>query len=92
MRHIIPSQMNAIDITRPGGPEVLQVASHATPQPGPREVLVQVHAAGVNGPDLLQRKGLYDPPAGAPAIQAWRSPARWWPSASTSVTLPSAMP
>lgn len=68
MRHIIPSQMSAIDITRPGGPEVLQVASHATPQPGPREVLVQVHAAGVNGPDLLQRKGLYDPPAGAPAI------------------------
>ncbi len=67
MRHI-PTHMTAIDITRPGGPEVLQAATHATPRPGPREVLIQVHAAGVNGPDLLQRKGLYDPPAGAPDI------------------------
>lgn len=68
MRHIIPPQMMAIDITQPGGPDVLQPATHATPQPGPRELLIQVHAAGVNGPDLLQRKGLYDPPAGAPDI------------------------
>nr|WP_225923010.1 NAD(P)H-quinone oxidoreductase [Pseudomonas xantholysinigenes] len=68
MRHTVPSHMTAIDITQPGGPEVLQAASHATPQPGPRELLIQVHAAGVNGPDLLQRKGLYDPPAGAPDI------------------------
>lgn len=68
MRHIVPSHMTAIDITQAGAPEVLQAARHTTPQPGPREVLIQVHAAGVNGPDLLQRKGLYDPPAGAPDI------------------------
>lgn len=68
MRHILPSQMTAIDITQPGGPQVLQPALRDTPRPGPREVLIEVHAAGVNGPDLLQRKGLYDPPAGASDI------------------------
>ncbi|CAK15645.1 putative Zinc-dependent dehydrogenase [Pseudomonas entomophila L48] len=68
MRHIIPSHMTAIDITQPGGPEVLLPTTRDTPRPGPREVLVQVHAAGVNGPDLLQRKGLYAPPPGASDI------------------------
>lgn len=68
MRHIIPSRMIAIDIPHPGGPEVLQPTPRDTPRPGPREVLVQVHAAGVNGPDLLQRKGLYAPPPGASDI------------------------
>lgn len=68
MRHILPSQMTAIDITQPGGPHVLQPTTLDTPRPGPREVLIEVHAAGVNGPDLLQRKGLYDPPAGASDI------------------------
>ncbi|MFJ3448568.1 NAD(P)H-quinone oxidoreductase [Pseudomonas sichuanensis] len=60
--------MTAIEITQPGGPQVLQPATRDTPRPGPREVLIEVHAAGVNGPDLLQRKGLYDPPAGASDI------------------------
>ncbi|MCG8291410.1 NAD(P)H-quinone oxidoreductase [Pseudomonas entomophila] len=60
--------MTAIDITQHGGPEVLQATTRETPRPGPREVLVQVHAAGVNGPDLLQRKGLYAPPPGASDI------------------------
>ncbi|WP_248921136.1 NAD(P)H-quinone oxidoreductase [Pseudomonas entomophila] len=60
--------MTAIDITQPGGPQVLQPTTRETPRPGPREVLVQVHAAGVNGPDLLQRKGLYAPPPGASDI------------------------
>ncbi len=68
MRHIIPSHMTAIDITRAGDPDVLQPVTREVPHPGPREVLIAVHAAGVNGPDLLQRKGLYDPPAGAPSI------------------------
>ncbi|MDU9404429.1 NAD(P)H-quinone oxidoreductase [Pseudomonas sp. zfem004] len=60
--------MTAIEITQPGDPQVLQPATRDTPRPGPREVLIKVHAAGVNGPDLLQRKGLYDPPAGASDI------------------------
>ncbi len=64
----IPQQMTAIEITRPGGPAVLVPTLRPTPRPGPREVLIRVRAAGVNGPDVLQRKGLYDPPAGASDI------------------------
>ncbi|WP_153786400.1 NAD(P)H-quinone oxidoreductase [Pseudomonas sp. EMN2] len=60
--------MTAIEITQPGEPQVLQPTTRDMPRPGPREVLIEVHAAGVNGPDLLQRKGLYDPPAGASDI------------------------
>ncbi|AZC19191.1 Putative oxidoreductase [Pseudomonas sp. CMR5c] len=62
------AQMTVIEITRPGDPQVLKPARRAVPTPGPREILIRVHAAGVNGPDLLQRKGLYDPPAGASDI------------------------
>jgi len=47
---------------------VLVPAKRPIPQPGKDEVLIRVHAAGVNGPDVLQRKGLYDPPAGASDI------------------------
>jgi len=64
----IPEHMTAIEITRPGGPEVLVPVQRPTPKPGPGEVLVRVLAAGVNGPDVLQRKGLYNPPAGASDI------------------------
>ncbi|MDT4838215.1 2-haloacrylate reductase [compost metagenome] len=64
----IPQQMTAIEITRPGGPDVLVPTRRPTPGPAPREVLIRVLAAGVNGPDVLQRKGLYDPPAGASDI------------------------
>lgn len=63
-----PSAMTAIEITHPGGPEVLAVVSRQVPKPTRGEVLIQIHAAGVNGPDVLQRKGLYDPPAGASDI------------------------
>ena len=59
--------MKAIIITKPGGPEVLQIQERATPQPGDNEVLIKVKAAGVNRPDVSQRKGNYPPPAGAPA-------------------------
>lgn len=62
------AQMTVIEITRPGDPHVLQPTPRPVPEPGPRDVLIRVHAAGVNGPDLLQRKGLYDPPAGASDI------------------------
>ncbi|MDH4560496.1 NAD(P)H-quinone oxidoreductase [Pseudomonas sp. BN411] len=60
--------MTAIEISQPGGPEVLLPTLRPTPAPRGREVLIRVRAAGVNGPDVLQRKGLYDPPPGASDI------------------------
>ncbi|MHC6225811.1 NAD(P)H-quinone oxidoreductase [Pseudomonas sp. X10] len=60
--------MTAIEISCPGGPEVLAAVRRPVPQPDVREVLIKVQAAGVNGPDVLQRKGLYDPPPGASDI------------------------
>ena len=51
----------------PGGPEVLQLTELPEPQVGKGQVLVKVHAAGVNRPDVLQRQGGYPPPPGAPA-------------------------
>jgi len=57
--------MKAVEITRPGGPEVLQLVERPDPVPGPGEVLIQVAASGVNRPDLLQRMGRYAPPPGA---------------------------
>jgi len=61
----LPDRMTVVEISAPGGPEVLRPAERPLPQPGPGEVLVKVAAVGVNGPDLWQRKGLYPPPAGA---------------------------
>jgi NADPH:quinone reductase len=57
--------MRAIEITRPGGPEVLQAAERPMPRPGSGEVLIKVAASGVNRPDVLQRMGRYPPPPGA---------------------------
>ena len=61
----LPQQMQAVEISAPGGPEVLRLTVRPLPQCRPDEVLIKVRAAGVNGPDLVQRKGLYPPPAGA---------------------------
>lgn len=61
----MPSEMMAIAISRPGGPEVLKPVHLPVPQPGPGEVLIRVAAAGINAPDLGQRRGAYDPPPGA---------------------------
>ncbi|GGN10987.1 oxidoreductase [Dyadobacter beijingensis] len=58
--------MKAIVITEPGGPEVLQIREVPAPQPTGSEVLIKVFAAGVNRPDVFQRKGNYPPPPGAP--------------------------
>ena len=60
--------MIAITITMPGGPSVLKPVETPRPQPGPREVLIRVAAAGVNRPDLMQREGRYPPPPGASDI------------------------
>lgn len=61
----IATSMTAIEISRPGGPDVLIPATRPTPEPGPGELLVEVSAAGVNRPDVLQRAGGYPPPPGA---------------------------
>jgi NADPH2:quinone reductase len=64
----LPSRMTAIAIRAPGSPEVLVPEERPVPQPGAGEVLVQVTAAGVNRPDVMQRQGLYPPPPGASEI------------------------
>src|SRR3977135_2822030 len=61
----LPSKMRAIEITKPGGPEVLQPAERPVPQPKAHEILVKVAAAGVNRPDVLQRGGNYPVPPDA---------------------------
>ena len=61
----MPETMNAIAFDAPGGPEVLALRPLPVPFPGPGEVLIRVAAAGVNSPDLQQRRGRYDPPPGA---------------------------
>lgn len=64
----LPAQMRAIEIIAPGGPEVLRVSQRPVPVPAFNEVLIEVAAAGVNRPDVLQRKGGYPPPPGASDI------------------------
>ncbi|UHD45118.1 NAD(P)H-quinone oxidoreductase [Aureimonas altamirensis] len=61
------AEMTAVVLDGFGGPEVLKPAKVERPRPGPGEVLIEVQAAGVNRPDVLQRMGAYPPPSGAPA-------------------------
>lgn len=68
MAEKIPTTMAAIEITQPGGPRVLKSGKRGVPEPKPGELLVQVRAAGVNRPDVLQRQGHYPPPPGASDI------------------------
>ena len=62
------STMNAILITAPGGPDVLQIAQVERPRPASGQILIRVAAAGVNRPDVLQRQGAYAPPPGTSEI------------------------
>ena len=64
----LPKTMTCIEISEPGGPEVLQLASRPVPQPADGEVLIEVEAAGVNRPDCIQRQGHYAPPPGVTDI------------------------
>ncbi|HEY0621543.1 NAD(P)H-quinone oxidoreductase [Sphingomonas sp.] len=64
----VPQRMTAIDPEMPGGPEVLVPVDRPVPQPGAGEVLIRVHAAGVNRPDIVQRLGAYPPPPGVTTI------------------------
>lgn len=61
----IPETMNVVEISEPGRAEVLVPATRAVPEAGPGQVLIRVAYAGVNGPDLMQRRGLYPAPKGA---------------------------
>lgn len=62
-----PTMMTAIVIDHGKGPaSALHPAQRPTPRPGPSQILIKVHAAGINRPDLLQRMGFYPPPPGAP--------------------------
>jgi NADPH2:quinone reductase len=65
---MLPATMRYMTTTAAGGPEVLVPGTTALPQPAADEVLIRVQAAGVNRPDVLQRKGLYPPPPGASPI------------------------
>ncbi len=65
MTQSVPASMKAIEISEPGGPETLRPCTRPVPEPGEGEVLVRVAAAGVNYPDVAQRRGNYPPPPGA---------------------------
>jgi putative PIG3 family NAD(P)H quinone oxidoreductase len=62
-----PRRMQVIDVPQPGGPEALVLVERPVPQPAPGEVLIEVAAAGLNRADILQRRGLYPTPPGAPS-------------------------
>ncbi len=65
--------MHAVEITEPGGPDVLQLTERPIPEPAAGQVVLKVAYAGVNRPDALQRAGAYDPPPGAsdlPGLEA----------------------
>jgi len=64
----LPTRMTAIGIKAPGGPDVLVPEERPVPTPGDGELLIRVRAAGVNRPDVMQRKGLYPPPKDASDI------------------------
>ncbi|MWD26683.1 zinc-binding dehydrogenase [Aquicoccus sp. SCR17] len=69
----MPEEMRAVEITKPGAPEVLVEGRRPVPQPGPGQVLLKIAYAGVNRPDALQRAGAYSPPPTAsdlPGLEA----------------------
>ncbi len=65
MTQPLPESMDVVEIAEPGGPENLRATTAAVPRPAAGEVLIRVAAAGVNRPDVLQRRGVYPPPPGA---------------------------
>ncbi len=64
----LPQQMQAVEISKPGAPQVLRLTTRPVPALQAGEILIKVTTAGVNGPDLMQRKGLYPAPPGAPDL------------------------
>ena len=90
--------MRVVEISRPGGPEVLQLARRPVPSPGSEQILIRNQAAGVNRPDVLQRSGLYAPPSNAsdlPGLESagevvdiGSSVTRWKPGDKVCALLP----
>lgn len=68
MSNPLPDTMTCIEISEPGGPDVLKPTTRPVPEPGAGEVLVRVAAAGINGPDIYQRQGAYPAPPGVTDI------------------------
>ena len=68
MADLIPEMMQVAGFDAPGGPEVLKLSEAPVPRPGAGQVLIKVAFAGVNRPDVIQRKGFYPPPPGASPI------------------------
>ena len=69
----LPSKMQVVEISQPGGPEVLRLTERPVPQPGHGQILIRIAFAGVNRPDVLQRTGAYAPPPNAsdlPGLEA----------------------
>ena len=64
----LPPTMRRIDVPEPGGPDAMRLISSPLPTPGEGEVLIRVMAAGINRPDVQQRRGLYPPPADASPV------------------------
>ncbi len=84
----LPTTMRAVEITRPGGPEVLALTEQPVPQPMAGQILIEVAYAGVNRPDALQRAGAYAPPPSAsplPGLEAAGACGEW--SVSDEVTV-----
>ena len=81
----LPETMRAIEISQPGGPEVLRPVTVPVPTPGAGQILIAVEYAGVNRPDALQRAGMYAPPPDAsplPGLEAAGTVAAVGPGAS----------
>ena len=60
----VPETMTAVEISAPGGPDVLKAKTQPVPKPGAGQILIKVAAAVVNRPDVAQRMGVYPPPPG----------------------------
>ena len=61
----LPETMNVIEVRAPGGAEMLVLGKRPVPKPAPGEVLMEIHAAGINRAEITQRQGGYPPPPGA---------------------------
>ena len=73
---MLPETMTVIEAKGSRGPELLVPATRPLPEPGPGELLIEVAAAGINRPDVLQRMGLTRRRKAPPTFPAWKSPAR----------------
>jgi putative PIG3 family NAD(P)H quinone oxidoreductase len=90
---VVCRSMKSIEVTAPGGPEVLRIVDSPVPAPRPGEVLIRVAAAGVNRPDIQQRRGLYPPPPNASPVLGldvagvveWVGDGVGWPSVGDKV-------